>query len=161
MRDFIVFIPLAIIYLSFRVTITPELPIPDISVLIVFFLATRRPSTEGVFLSFILGYIDDIFSGTIVGSSSFSLVIIYTVLCFVSRKVAFTDPLIRGVALFMTYMIKELLVILVLYFTGIHVGMSLYMVATGFVTALFSPLFIALFRKATEMGLLRPERGEP
>ncbi len=160
MREFIVFIPIAIVYLSFRVTITPGLPIPDISVLIVFFLAVQRPSVEGVFLAFVLGYIDDIFSGAIVGSSSFSLVIVYTVLCSVSRKMAFTDPLIRGISLFVTYFMKELLVIMVLYFTGIHVGLSLYMLAVGSVTALFSPLFMALFRKAIDVGLLRIERGE-
>ncbi len=160
MREFILFIPVAIVYLSFRVTITPNLPIPDISVLIVFFLASRRPSLEGVFLAFVLGYIDDIFSGTIVGSSSFSLVIVYTVLCFVSRKVAFTDPLIRGVAMFITCMAKELVVLLVLYFTGIAVGPGLYIFVVAFVTALLSPLFFLLFRKASELVLLRTERGE-
>ncbi|MEE8575313.1 MAG: hypothetical protein V3T30_07865, partial [Thermodesulfobacteriota bacterium] len=92
MKDFLIFIPLTALYLAFKSTVLPTLPLFDLPLIIVFFLAYRCPSIHGVFLAFFLGYLDNIFSASIIGSSSFSLVLIYCLTFVAAKRVHFTNP---------------------------------------------------------------------
>jgi hypothetical protein len=55
MRDFLIFLPISLFFLALRSTLFKGFPLPDIPLLIVFYVAYTRPSLEGVVLSFVLG----------------------------------------------------------------------------------------------------------
>src|SRR3989304_4815710 len=73
MREFLVFLPLTIAYFALKSTLFAGFPLPDIPLIIVFYMAYRKAAVAGVLSAFAFGYLDDAFSGGIIGTSSFAL----------------------------------------------------------------------------------------
>ena len=96
MKEFLLFLPLTIIYLALKSTLFASFPLPDIPLIMVFYLASRKASVEGALFAFVLGYLDDAFSGSVIGASSFALVLIYLGTHLMSMLVEFTTPVGQG-----------------------------------------------------------------
>ena len=60
MKEFLIFLPLTILYLALKSALFPNVPAPDIPLIIIFYMASRKASIEGVLLAFVLGYVEDI-----------------------------------------------------------------------------------------------------
>lgn len=73
----------------------PALIIPDLLVILIFYLGISRPSWKGALASFILGYFADVFSGGTIGVSSFSLTVIFFIIYILSKKIDFNISLVR------------------------------------------------------------------
>ncbi len=91
MKDSLIFLAISIIYLTFKSTILPTVPTPDIPLIIVFFMAYNGASIKGVVLSFIIGYLDDTLNGSIIGTTSFTLVFIYAATHVLSQRMHFAN----------------------------------------------------------------------
>ena len=91
MKDFLIFIPATIVYLAVKSTIFASFPVPDLPLIMVFYLGYTRPSLEGALLCFVVGYIEDALAGGVTGSTSFALIFIFLCAYFLSRKVQFTS----------------------------------------------------------------------
>ncbi|MBI5234189.1 MAG: rod shape-determining protein MreD, partial [Deltaproteobacteria bacterium] len=59
--------------------------------LIVFYLASYRPTVESAAAAFIVGYLDDILSGGLIGAGAFSLVVTFAFIYIISRRVEFSN----------------------------------------------------------------------
>jgi len=152
MKNYIIFLPIAIIYLSLKSTLAAALPLPELTVMIAIFIAYEKSSLSAVTLCFILGYIDDVFSGGVIGSSSFSLVIVYVVVHLISQKVELSTITSRaGVAGALT-LLKMILVWIIIRATGLEAPFLLPVLLTAIVTGLFAPIIIAVFLRLKRLA---------
>lgn len=152
MRELIIFLPLTFLYLILKSTLFSSLPVPDLPLLIVFYMAYRRPSIEGVALAFLLGYIDDAFSGGVIGSTSFSLIFIYAATRLSAGKVQFSTPFVRAGGAGIAEFIKGLIMYAVLRLTGLNVHFSGWIFLDSVITAVFAPAIITLFSRLTSLA---------
>lgn len=149
MKEILLFLPIAVVYIAVKTTLFPSFPLPDIPLLMVFYLAYTKPSTAVALFAFALGFIDDAFSGGIIGATSFALVAIFIAVYILSRFVQFTTPsLIAGGGL-ATAVLKGVLTFSVLKFSNLNVHFFTHVLLQGFVTAVFAPLVIAAFKSLT------------
>ncbi len=162
MKNFLIFIPLTILYLSFKTTIAPMAPLPDITLLIVMFIPHDKASVRGVFLAFILGYINDVFSGGIIGVSSFSLVAVYALVFATSGRLRFSAITVTVGAAFVLSLVNGILSMFVLRIADVEVvttrQMALILLGSV-ITGLFAPVFIRVFIRLKRYADKRLKRG--
>jgi len=159
MINFLIFLPIAVIYLSFKTTVAPSIPLPDITLLIVLFIAHDRASVDGVFLGFVLGYVNDVFAGGVLGASSFSLVFAYMLVYLASGRLRFTATAVTACAAFVLAVINGTLQTAVLRFADMSVPFGAQMLLTAIVTGLFAPVFIPFFSRLRSFAAARLKRG--
>ncbi|MBI5235203.1 MAG: rod shape-determining protein MreD [Deltaproteobacteria bacterium] len=147
MKEFIIFLPLAALYLAFKSTLFASVPMPDLPLIIVFYSAYRKTSIEGVILAFILGYMDDVMSGGIIGASSFSLIIVYMAVRLIALKVHFSTVATRAGGAASAALLKGVLIGMVLRSAGIHVSFLGNVLLITAATGVFAPAFITLFTR--------------
>lgn len=152
MSDFIIFLPLTFLYLILKSTLFSSLPVPDLPLLIVFYMAYRKPSIEGAALAFILGYIDDAFSGGVIGSTSFCLIFIYAATRLSAGKVQFSTPFVRAGGAGIAEFVKGVLMYAVLRLTGLNVHFSGWVFLDSVITAAFAPAIITLFTRLKSLA---------
>ncbi len=139
MKELIAFIPISIVYLALRSTVLAGIPMPDAALIMVFFTASRGPSLEGLLMAFLLGYIEDAFTGGIIGSSSFALIIVYTAVHLASKKAHFSTPGIRAGGAAFFCLLKGLLIFAVLRSAGITAEFFWGIAASATATAVLAP----------------------
>lgn len=151
-RDFIIFIPLSILYYSFKSTVLPSAPLPDLTLLIIIYVATRGVNIQGVLLAFILGYINDTFSGAVLGTSSFSFISVYALIHILSFRIQFVGAQIRAATAFSGELIRGALTLVILGSHGIEINFISTYLPTAIVTALFAPAILHLLRLTQSVG---------
>lgn len=149
MKEILLFLPIAVVYLAVKTTIFPSFPLPDIPLLMVFYLAYTKPSTAVAIFAFAIGFINDAFGGGIIGSTSFALVVIFTAVYLFSRFVQFTTPSLKAGGALAIAILKGLLTYSVLKYSDVSVHFFSHVLLQGFVTAVFAPLILAVFAKVT------------
>lgn len=158
MKDFLTYIPLAIIYISIKSTLAPSLPIPDMLILIAFHMASRRPSASGALLVFSLGYIEDVFSGGVIGVSSFAMGIIYMAVYLIAHKADFAETKINAIAGVVVTLIKGVISLILLRSIGIDAYIFPYIIPVALLTGLFAPVFTVIFDKIDALLYGRQEK---
>jgi len=139
MKEFLLFLPITAVYLAFKSTLFPDFPLPDLPLIIVFFMAYRRPSLEGALLGFVLGYMDDAFNGGIIGSTSFSLVFIFIVIHLFARKLHFSPTALRAGGVAVAMLIKGLLMYLVIRSANAGASFFTFVLLHALVTGICAP----------------------
>ncbi|MEE9543610.1 MAG: rod shape-determining protein MreD [Thermodesulfobacteriota bacterium] len=147
MKDFFIFLAISILYLSFKSTILPTVPAPDIPLIIVFFMAYNSKSTRGVALSFIVGYLDDVLNGSIIGTTSFTLVFIYAAGHLLARKMHFSNLSSKVIGCAVASLIKGILSYIIWRSVSHEVSFFAHVIPTMIITALFAPFVISIFEK--------------
>lgn len=160
MKESLIFLVISIIYLTFKSTIMPTVPIPDIPLIIVFFMAYNNASIKGVILSFIIGYLDDALNGSIMGTTSFTLVFIYAATYVLSQRMHFANISTKVIGCALAALIKGLLSFIIWRSVNQEVSFFTQVLPTIFITALFAPFIISLFEKyPTLRGIDKAEGG--
>lgn len=147
MKDFLIFIPITVLYLVLKSTIFISIPIPDLPLIIVLFIAYNRASVEGVVLSFLLGYLEDAFTGGIFGSTSFALMVVFISVYLLSKRVTFSTPFIRALAAGLLTLLKGFLIYIVLRLTHFDAPFLGSILIAAVVTGAFTPAIILLLGK--------------
>lgn len=142
MKEFLLFLPITAVYLALKSTLFPDFPFPDLPLIIVFFMAYRRPSLEGALLAFTLGYIDDAFNGGIIGSTSFALLFIFLAIHLFARKLHFSTPALRAGGVAVAMLIKGMLMYLVIRSANASVSLFTFVVLHALVTGICAPPII-------------------
>jgi rod shape-determining protein MreD len=145
MKDFLIFLAISVLYLSFKSTIMPSVPTPDIPLIIVFFMAYNSGSVKGVILSFIIGYLDDVLNGSIIGTTSFTLVFIYASGHLLSKRMHFSNLSSKVMGLGVASLIKGTLSFIIWRSVNHDVSFFSYVIPTAIITALFAPFIISIF----------------
>lgn len=160
MKEIFIYIPIVIIYLSLKSSLMPSMPLPDLSVIIIYYIAIKRPSIATVILAFSFGYIEDIFYGTVVGTSSASNIIVFLIVFFISKKLTLTTPYVIAVVNVILVMIKFLFVTLVGLYVGAN-GMSFFhAIPLALMTGLVSPLAVQIINVISIKANIEVKKGD-
>ncbi|MFQ5329937.1 MAG: rod shape-determining protein MreD [Thermodesulfobacteriota bacterium] len=159
MKSFPLYLLLVIIYLSVRSTLLANLPAPDLSLVVVFYIALQKASFEGAIFSFILGYIDDVFSGGVIGMTSLSLVAVFMATHYLSRRVDMDTPYTRILGVTLMALLKGVISCLVIYSMNEDIPSLLPILLTLVVTGLLAPLLLNLIAKIDGLIVERGSEG--
>jgi len=144
MRDYIALFLIAIAYLVVESTIMTTLPLPDVLLILVFYTAVKRPSTTGVLACFALGYLEDIFLGGVLGSTSFAFMAVFLSVYLLSKKVHFTTPAVSALMALALAALKVSLIYAIMRTISGELGLSAFTVAQIVLTAVFAPFVMTL-----------------
>jgi rod shape-determining protein MreD len=147
MKDSLIFLAISIIYLTLKSTILPTVPTPDIPLIIVFFMAYNGASVKGVILSFIIGYLDDALNGSIIGTTSFTLVFIYATTHVLSQRMHFANISTKVIGCAAFSLIKGILSFIIWRSVSHEISFFTQILPGIFITALFAPFIISIFEK--------------
>ncbi len=156
MKEFLLFLPLTIIYLALKSTLFTAFPLPDIPLIMVFYLASRKASTEGALTAFVLGYLDDAFSGGIIGSSSFALVVIFLCVHLLSMLVQFTSNTAIAAGAAGAALVKGAAVYYILRYSNVDAYFITHVVLQSLVTGFFAPPVISGLKRL--LALVTPRK---
>ncbi len=147
MRGYAALILIAFSYLVVESTLVTSLPMPDVMLLLVFYTAVKRPDTTGVVFCFVLGYMEDIFLGGVLGSTSFSFMAVFLAVDFLSRKVHFRSPGVAAITAMALSAIKVFLIYIIMQSINSDIGLSLSTLAGIVLTAVFAPFVMNLLER--------------
>jgi rod shape-determining protein MreD len=155
MKESLIFLPITVLYLALKSTLMPGFHLPDLPLIIVFYLAYRKTGMEGALYGFVLGYVDDAFSGAIIGSSSFSLVVVFLIVHIASRRVRFTTPDMKAGGAAALALTKEMLTYSVLRSAGFGIGVLPGIFLDALITGIFAPAIIPALHRIS--SLINPD----
>lgn len=167
MKNFIVYLVFALLFLVIENTLLhlffPSLLIPDVILIMVFYLGFNNRSTLGVLTAFSLGYLTDVFSAGLIGVSSFTLVVVFTITFMLARLLSLNSMLIKiGGTIFMS-ILKGILTYLIFRFLNQNIPFYIIFPA-AISTGITSPFIFALLKKVEKrtktMGYNRVDKIE-
>ncbi len=147
MRDYITLFLVSILYLVVESTIITSIPLPDVLLLVVFYIAAMRPSTTGVLVCFALGYLEDVLIGGVLGSTSFSFMAVFITVYFLSKKVHFNAPPVRALTGFGLSAMKVFLIYAIMSSINSDLSLSFVVLVQIILTAVFAPFAMNLFER--------------
>ena len=159
MKSFALYLFVVILYLSIRSTLLAHLPAPDISLIIVFYIASQKASFEGVIFSFILGYLEDVFSGGVIGMTSLCLVVVFMATHFLSKRVDMDAPLTKMLGVALMALLRGGLSCLVIYSMNQDIPSLTPLILTSLVTGLLAPPLLNLTEKIDIFVIVRGKEG--
>lgn len=154
MKDYLVYLPLTILYLVLKSTILPGAGLPDITLIIIFYMASKKASVDGAVFAFILGFIDDAFSGSVMGSASFCLVAVYIGTHLASRKVQFSTPSLKICGAFTASLVKSIIIYMIVRAANPGAWFLGKLIIQAALTGATAPFVITMLQKFT--GYLSP-----
>lgn len=152
MKDLLIFLLITTAYLIIKSTLFSTVPLPDIPVLVAFYVAYTRPSILGVFLCFVLGYIEDVFGGGILGSGSLTLVTVFVAVYLLSKKVHFTSPALTAVAAAALTFIKGVILFALLSSINENVNFPFLIFIEAVITGAFAPAVFNMLDRIGQVG---------
>jgi rod shape-determining protein MreD len=150
MKNFIVYLVLALIFLVIENTLLvlflPSLLIPDFILIMVFYLGFSNRSISGMLSAFSLGYLTDVFSAGVIGSSSFTLVVVFVITSMLARLLNLNSMLIKiGGTIFMS-ILKGILTYIIFRFLNHDIPFYIIF-PTAITTGIISPFIFTLLKK--------------
>lgn len=147
MKDLLLYPLFVILYLSIRSTLLVAIPSPDLSLVIVVYIALVKPSVKGLITSFAIGYLNDVFSGGVIGITSFSLVIVFIASHFLSRWINLHDTLTKSIVIAILTLAKGVIVYLLLWFINNDISSITLVIPIAVVTGLLAVPITNLLNK--------------
>lgn len=133
-----------------QTTLIPSISIlgvkPDLLVIVLFFLAVKTGIMPAVYVGFIIGLAQDLYSPSILGQNALSKTVIGFFAGLFNEKVVRIDPILQGVLLIFTFVINDAVFLLV---QVVKMGGSAHVIGPELLTAtlpraLYSLLFAVL-----------------
>lgn len=132
--------------------------VPDILLILCVYLGLRRHSVSGAIGAFVLGYVQDSFSGTAVGLNAAAMCCVYLTIYLTSRRLWVDNLISKVVVVFLAAVIKIVVVTLLSIVFLSWPTMSGNMVSTlalqALSTAAFGPLILRII---SGVGRVEPE----
>jgi rod shape-determining protein MreD len=147
MRGYLTLIIISIAYLVVESTLVTSLPLPDVLLLLVFYTAVTRPTTAGVVFCFFLGYLEDIFLGGVLGSTSFSYMAVFLAVYFLSKKVHFQSPGVAALTALALASVKVFLIYVIMQNINSEIGLSYLTLADIVLSAVFAPFVMNILER--------------
>ena len=150
MKSFFIYLGLALLFLVIESALLhhllPLFLIPDVILIIVFHLGFNNRTTSGVLTAFVIGYLTDVFSWGVIGTSSFAFVFVFAITSLLAKIISLNSMLIKiGGTIFMSILKGTLTYFL---FRFINQGIPFYIIfPTAISTGIASPLIFNLLKK--------------
>lgn len=150
MKSLVIYLVLALLFLVIDNTLLhllfPPFLIPDVILIMVFYLGFNNRSASGALTAFSLGYLADVFSAGVVGTSSFTLVFVFAVTSLLAKLISLDNMLVKiGGTAFMS-IVKGTLTYLILRFLNQEIPFYIIF-PTAIFTGIASPFVFNLLKK--------------
>ena len=117
MRSALPFVAIAVMALLLQTTVLPLAAIgratPDLLLIICVYLGLHQHSVGGAIGAFLLGYLQDTFSGSVVGLNAFGMCVVFIVVYLTSRRLWVDNAVSKIVVVFLASVLKTLAILIV------------------------------------------------
>lgn len=162
MRSFALFGALAILALLLQTAVLPQLTFgsgaPDLLLIMCVYLGLRQHSVAGAVGAFVLGYLQDAVSGSVMGINAFAMSLVYVGVYLTSRHLWVDNAISKIVVVFCAAVVKTaaVLMLVALFVTGEHAWSTLLpqMTAEAVLAALLSPPVFAILARTQDLAVV-------
>jgi rod shape-determining protein MreD len=120
---------------------------PDLLMIILFFFSIRYGVMPGLFMGFLLGLMQDLYTPDILGQNALTKTLVGACIGLFNEKVMRTDPFVKTIILFVMFLVNDSIFLLILMVKNTH-HFSILIPELFFKTvprALYSVIVAALF----------------
>ena len=165
MRAAFLFTVFAITALLVQTTMLPFTSIgratPDLLLIMCVYLGLHQHSVGGAVGAFLLGYLQDTFSGSVVGLNAFGMCLVFIVVYLTSRRLWVDNTISKFVVVFLASVLKSTaLLSLAALFTsveGVWRTVLRYLLFEAVLAALLSPAIFAVLAQTQQMTVAEEE----
>ena len=165
MRGSFLFGIIAIVALLLQTTVLPLAAIgratPDLLLIICVYLGLHQHSVAGAISAFVLGYLQDTFSGSVVGLNAFGMCLVFTVVYLTSRRLWVDNAISKVVVVFLASVLKTMavlaLVALFMSAKGLWHTVLGYLLIEAILAAVLSPAVFAVLARTQQLTVVEEE----
>ncbi len=165
MRTAVTFAVIAIAALLVQTNILPYVAIgratPDLLLIICVYLGLHQHSVGGAVSAFVLGYLQDAFSGSVVGLNAAGMCLVFIMVYFTSRRLWVDNAISKVVVVFLASVLKTVAVLtLVAVFMsaeGLWRAIFSYWFTEALLAALLSPAVFAILAHTQHLAVVEEE----
>lgn len=134
-------------------TLTGDRIIPDLTLILCVFLGLREHSVAGATGAFLLGYLLDSFSGSLVGLNAFAMTTVYTMVYLISRRLWMDNALSSIAMVFLGTLVKGFAIL-----GALAAYLSIERLSLGAVQVLLAEALLAAAITPVVFGVIRWEQ---
>lgn len=165
MRAVVFFGLIAVIALVLQTTVLPLAAVghatPDLLLIICVYLGLHQHTVTGAVGAFSLGYLQDTFSGSVVGLNAFGMCLVFLVVYLTSRRLWVDNAISKIVVVFLASVLKTLaivgLVAVFLSAEGLWQTILGYVLIEAGLAAVFSPAVFAVLGQVQRLAVVEDE----
>ncbi len=156
---------IAVVALLLQTTVLPLAAIgratPDLLLIICVYLGLHQHSVPGAFGAFVLGYLQDTFSGSVVGLNAFGMCLVFITVYLTSRRLWVDNAVSKIVVVFLASVLKTMaLLALAAFFMsvdGLWQTILGYLFIEAVLAALLSPAVFAVLTHTQQLAVAEEE----
>jgi rod shape-determining protein MreD len=164
-RTAISFVTIALIALLLQTTVLPLAAIgratPDLLLIICVYLGLHQHSVAGAFGAFVLGYLQDTFSGSVIGLNAFGMCLVFILVYLTSRRLWVDNAISKVVLVFLASVLKTLAILaaaaVFMSIEGLWKKMLGYLVTEAILAAILSPAVFAILAQTHQVVVVEEE----
>ena len=164
MRGGVLFVVIAVAALLLQTAVLPLFAIgratPDLLLIICVYLGLHQHSVAGAVGAFVLGYLQDTFSGSVVGLNAFAMCLVFTMVYLTSRRLWVDNAVSKVVVVFLSALLKTVaifaLAAVFMSVNGVWQTMLGYLFIEAVLAAVLSPAVFAVLAQ-TQMTVVEEE----
>lgn len=165
MRATALFATIAVVALLLQTTVLPLAAVgratPDLLLIICVYLGLHQHSVAGAVGAFFLGYLQDTFSGSVVGLNAFGMCLVFTVVYLTSRRLWVDNAISKIVVVFLASLVKTMAILtLVAFFMsveGLWQTILGYLLIEAGLAAVLSPAVFAVLAHTQQFSVAEEE----
>jgi len=158
-RPALLFGVIAVTALLLQTTVLPLAAVgratPDLLLIICVYLGLHQHTVGGAVGAFVLGYLQDTFSGSVAGLNAFGMCLVFTVVYLTSRRLWVDNAVSKVAVVFLASLLKTaaILALVALFMSVDGLGRTIvsYLLAEAVLAAVLSPAIFAVLAQTQRM----------
>lgn len=160
MRAAVLLTTTAVVALLLQTTLLPLTALgratPDLLLIICVYLGLHHHSVTGAVGAFLLGYMQDTFSGSVVGLNAFAMCLVFTLVYLTSRRLWVDNAISKIVLVFLASVLKTtaVLALIALFMSAANLWQSVanYLVLEAVLAGILSPAMFAVLARTQQFA---------
>lgn len=165
MRAAFLFAVLAVTALLLQTTVLPVAAVgratPDLLLIMCVYLGLHQHTVGGAVGAFMLGYLQDSFSGSVVGLNAFGMCLVFITVYLTSRRLWVDNTISKFVVVFLASLLKTMaiLVLAALFMSvqGLWHTVVRYLLTEAILAAILSPAVFAVLAQTQQLAVVEEE----
>ncbi len=165
MRTAVLLTMIVVAALLLQTTVLPLVAVgratPDLLLIICVYLGLHQHSVAGAVIAFVLGYLQDAFSGSIVGLNAFGMSLVFTVVYLTSRRLWVDNAISKIVVVFLASVLKTcaILALIALFLSAGNLWATVvnYLFIEAALAAILSPAVFAVLAQTQQIAVAEEE----
>lgn len=159
MRGAVLLMTIAVVALLLQTTLLPLTALgratPDLLLIICVYLGLHQHSVAGAVSAFLLGYLQDTFSGSVIGLNAFAMCLVFTLVYLTSRRLWVDNAISKIVLVFLASVLKTtaILALIAVFMSAANLWQSVanYLVLEALLAAILSPAMFAVLAHTQQL----------